>query len=338
MENIVPDLIDDYESDMDVDEPSFFADTPVSLPILNDSDSSSAPNGAPKSKRKKLRQTFAAEKAQKLNYSAISEYLESIHKAAFRCCAFLCYSWLTTALVLFCREKYLLIENSKDRTEWLLQRLEEMEDTTKQRLLYAYYIENMEGEKRRCCGAAWDFAHGVNKRTRERASKRRRTRKGPNSPNNKTTPRNKGLTDRELYCVCWLKQYAAICGDHLPFSEHVQQTEIRLPFARKNLVYDVYKNSLKDDPTQFAKPCTLQQFLGTWKNRKDVKHIKCAKYKPGFSKCDKCDHFSENLKKHLDPLVKDQIRLELNMHIQEKRLEREQYYTAQAKAVERPDK
>jgi hypothetical protein len=44
------------------------------------------------------------------------------------------------------------------------------------------------------------------------------------------------------------------------------------------------------------------------------------------------------LKKHLDHFVKDQFRLELNTHIQEERFEREQYYAARAKAVERPDK
>ena len=56
-----------------------------------------------------------------------------------------------------------------------------------------------------------------------------------------------------------------------------------------------------------------------WENRQDPKHIKCAKFKPRFAKCDTCDRFSEQLKKKLDPIAKDQLELELRTHIQEER-------------------
>jgi hypothetical protein len=76
----------------------------------------------------------------------------------------------------------------------------------------------------------------------------------------------------------------------------------------------------------------------TWKNRADLQLIKCAKYKPGFSKCNECDKFAQQLRKKLDPLVRDQIQLELKTHLCEERMEREQYYSARAKACDRPDK
>ena len=78
--------------------------------------------------------------------------------------------------------------------------------------------------------------------------------------------------------------------------------------------------------------------MGTWKHREDLKHIKCAKYKPGFAKCDKCGQYALQIKKLLDPIVRDQLDVEFRAQIHEERLEREQHYAARAKAVERPDK
>jgi hypothetical protein len=80
---------------------------------------------------RKKRKSFADIKAEKLNYAHTSKMLASFQSAAYQCCSFLCDSWLTTALILFCREKYLLIDTTKGRQQWLVDRLEEMEKTSK---------------------------------------------------------------------------------------------------------------------------------------------------------------------------------------------------------------
>jgi hypothetical protein len=95
---------------------------------------------------------------------------------------------------------------------------------------------------------------------------------------------------------------------------------------------------LKNDPTEFSAAMTYEEFISTWKTRTDLKHIKCAKFKPGFAKCDKCDFFDLKMRKQMDPIQKDFLQLELAKHIEEERSERQQYYAARAKAKERPDK
>jgi hypothetical protein len=88
--------------------------------------------------------------------------------AAYQCCSFLCYSWLTTAIIIFCREKYLLIDTTKGRREWLVNRLEEMKNATAKRTKYSYYVETHTGQKRKCCGSAWEFAYGISPTTKKK--------------------------------------------------------------------------------------------------------------------------------------------------------------------------
>jgi hypothetical protein len=289
-------------------------------------------------KNKKKRKSVADDKAEKLSCSAISDYLTSVQRSAYQCCSFLCFSWLTTAVVLFCRGKYVLIDSSKGRRQWIEEQLQQMETYTHKRLLYAYVIETMEGEKRRCCGPAWEFAYGVCSRSKERASTRRRKHTNSTSPKRTAPSKNKGTKHREMFAAAWLKRYARMIGDQLPFGDSHSETEIRLPFGNKKMVYEAYHQSINEDPTKLLNPCSYDEFVGMWKNRQDLKHVKCAKFKPGFAKCDTCDRFSEQLKKKLDPIAKDQVELELRTHIQEERLEREQYYIARAKAADRSDK
>jgi hypothetical protein len=126
---------------------------------------------------KKRKQTFVEQRKELLNYAAISEALRSMQQAAHWCCRLMCFSWLATNVVLFCREKYLLIETSKGRKQWLEDRLLEMERFDNQRLIYSYCVEGPGGEKSPCCHSAWDFTFGVSRRTRERASLSRRNKK-----------------------------------------------------------------------------------------------------------------------------------------------------------------
>jgi hypothetical protein len=57
---------------------------------------------------KKRKRSFADYREDKLQYSSIAAALDSTKLAAHWCCKLLCYSWLPTNLVLYCRGKYLL--------------------------------------------------------------------------------------------------------------------------------------------------------------------------------------------------------------------------------------
>jgi hypothetical protein len=65
-------------------------------------------------KCKKRKSTFADYKDEKLQYLAITEALESMKLAAHWCCKLLCFSWLSTNLVLFCRESIFLSKAAKE--------------------------------------------------------------------------------------------------------------------------------------------------------------------------------------------------------------------------------
>jgi hypothetical protein len=123
---------------------------------------------------KKRKRSFADYREDKLQYSSSAAALDSTKLAAHWCCKLLCYSWLPTNLVLYCRGKYLLIETSKGRREWFEERLKEME-TFEKRFVYVYYLDSPDGHRKRCCHAAWDFSYGVSRATRENASGGERT-------------------------------------------------------------------------------------------------------------------------------------------------------------------
>jgi hypothetical protein len=107
-----------------------------------------------------------------------------------------------------------------------------MEDRSKKRLLYAYYVETSDGMKKTCCCSAWEFAYGVNSKTKKRTSARR------NRPIKAVgkAKRRQGLTQREGYAAEWLKRCASIYGDQLPFGDVLKETEIRIPFGNKRMV------------------------------------------------------------------------------------------------------
>jgi hypothetical protein len=127
--------------------------------------------------------------------------------------------------------------------------------------------------------------------------------------------RRQGNSPQAIYMAAWLKRFAQTYGDQLPFAEWFGSTEIRLPFETKQLVYQHYCADLNKDPTEFRMVMTYNKFVSSWKSRADLKHIKCAKFKPGFAKCDKCDQFDLAMRKQLDPIQKDQLQLELAKHI-----------------------
>ena len=89
----------------------------------------------------------------------------------------------------------------------------------------------------------------------------------------------------------------------LPFSEHAAPNPgpvIRLPFPTKVLVHKVYKNQLRP-LKNVLKPLDFPRFTSVWKNSLELSHIKCSKYKPGFSKCDVCKEYETNKLKKITP-------------------------------------
>jgi hypothetical protein len=287
----------------------------------------------------KRKGTFDQFKSSKLNISDISAKLQSMQEAAHWCCRLLCFTWLTINLVFYCRQKYFLLEKAQDRRKWLEDRLAEMESYEKTRMVYAYYVENSNGEKVRCCQSAWDFAYGVSRITRTRASSRRgHTKPITSSPKKSKQRRSRlGFSDQELFVVAWLKQYAKEFGDQLPFGDF-QEMEIRLPMGKKIMVYEAYCESIANDPSFLRRPISYSDFVALWKNRKDLSHIKCSKYKPGFSKCDDCSEYNKKKKKQMDSVQKEAAYLEFQTHIQQERLEKEQYYAARVKAQRHPER
>jgi hypothetical protein len=138
-----------------------------------------------------------------------------------------------------------------------------------------------------------------------------------------------------MFMVSWIKQFANKCGDILPFGDS-NQTEIRLPLGNKKLVHQVYCEALEKDSTCIQLPLNYEDFVSVWKARKDLSHIKCSKYKPGFSKCDKCSEFNRIRKKQLDEVQKEAALAKYQTHLLEERSEREQYYAARNKAGQNP--
>jgi hypothetical protein len=125
----------------------------------------------------------------------------------------------------------------------------------------------------------------------------------------------------------------------MPFGDCGDQTEVRLPSPNKQNVYNFYCNHLELDVTSLTKPLHYDQFVKAWKSSKELKHIKCSKYKPGFSQCDACsDYLNLTSHKQLTAAQKSAEGLKFLAHIEQERDERRQYYRARAKAVEEPDK
>jgi hypothetical protein len=125
---------------------------------------------SPPTTKKKRRVSYEQHKSNKLDYSAITQTIQTMQQAAYRCCSFLCYTWLTASLVLYCREQYFFNGTTQLRAQWLVERLEVMASNFGKRVMYSYYVEFPDGTKRSCCSEAWDFVHGVSPSTRKNLS------------------------------------------------------------------------------------------------------------------------------------------------------------------------
>ena len=67
-----------------------------------------------------------------------------------------------------------------------------------------------------------------------------------------------------------------------------------------------------------------------WKKAPELRHIKCAKYKPGFSKCDTCKiyNYSTKIKKQISEAKRELLDEKHIQHVEEFMLEKKQYYAA----------
>jgi hypothetical protein len=306
--------------------------------IDSDKENINVSNAGNDGSHRKIVQKFADEKAKKLDHGIITNEIESMK--ATNCCACKCTKepWFTEVTVFSCRQKYLSNQTRAERREWLSARLSEMACPKSSLALasYSYQVEVPDGGKAKCCSAVWSFAYGVSPITRKRASSI--VRNGPAPEERIQRRKTTSKAEKEMFMISWLEQYASTYGDVMPFGNNPDKTEIRLPLGTKSLVYEAYLEACANDPTYFMDALQYNRFVATWKKTKNLEYIKCSKFKPGFAKCDKCWELADVLKKKLDPVVREQTRHELNTHIQEERLERQQYYRARAKAVDRQDK
>ena len=103
-------------------------------------------------------------------------------------------------------------------------------------------------------------------------------------------------------------------------------------------MHQFYLNHANLDITNLDKPLTYEQFVKAWKEKSELRHIRCSKYKPGFSKCDFCsDYLHITSFKQLTPNQKLAEDLKFSAHIEQERLERKQFYRARSKAIDNPD-
>jgi len=81
----------------------------------------------------------------------------------------------------------------------------------------------------------------------------------PTAPVPKEPSKNKGTKHREMITAAWLKRYARMIGDQLPFGDSNSETENLLPFGNKKMVYEAYNQSINEDPTKLLNPCSYDE-------------------------------------------------------------------------------
>ena len=74
-----------------------------------------------------------------------------------------------------------------------------------------------------------------------------------------------------------------------------------------------------------------------WKHYEELKHIKLAKYKESFSKCDVCIKYALDSSIPISKAAREALDLKFYTHIAETRKERTQYYAAKCKAISTPE-
>ena len=302
----------------------------------------STPENLKKPTSRKSSKTFSTHKMQALNPELVNAQLE-ILKTSMQCCALACFTWMTLGMVMGWRLEYVDLESHKRRREWLERKFDEMDNSlpSSSTISFDYALSVRGYEKKKVCVKAFDFAYGIPTATHKRCSQRYSQRKRGGNLKPKTSAKKlakverKCHTPRASYFAMWLKQYALTFGDQLPFGDK-KSLEIRLPQAKKKMVWESYKKFATMDQTFIERPLDYEEAVTTWSQRKDLSHIKCAKYKPGFSKCDRCAAYENDCSKQWTEFEKKELDAEFAAHIAEERYEREQYYSARVKSTSFP--
>lgn len=282
----------------------------------------------PKRKKKIKRdsQKFTDYQSRKMDLKAIENELRNFQE----CCKLYCHLWITTQIILFCRSQYILQPCFEDRRTWLAKRMDEMEIGPS---TFSYNIDVLSAERRRCCAKAWRFAYGVPEATHKRGLQRR-TNGGRNNKKGKVG----SCSSIATFFIVWLLAFANEVGDKLPFGEGSEvSTQIRLPFPHKKIVYKMYKKfEEQKNVTNVDKIISYNSAIVAWKEDPNARHIKLAKFKEGFSKCDVCSRYEMKITKQMTAAQRANLDCDFYSHLAETKKERQQYYKAKNKAMTRP--
>ena len=108
----------------------------------------------------------------------------------------------------------------------------------------------------------WDFCYGVSPATRKRASRRRFSKNLIVScKKNAKASQKLGYSEAAKFMAAWFKQFAETYGDKIHFGDWLSNSEIRLPFGTKKLVYEHYRSSILEDPTALTSPLGYDCFV-----------------------------------------------------------------------------
>jgi hypothetical protein len=287
----------------------------------------------PKLSEKKKRLSFKDTQEKMMDEENIKKELEEFTS----CCVRACYKFMTLQLILYCRAMYVLLPTYDQKAMWLEAEHKRLEKNSS---CYCYNIDVMGTTRTECCLEAWLFAYGVSRSTHQRYTKGGKERR----LNNKKLKGEKkanalGYTPAAMFFIVWLLGFAAKVGDKLPFGDAgVMRTEIRLPYPTKSQVHQIFQAFAKtQDITENGKPLSLSRACHIWKHNKELAHIKLAKYKEGFSRCEVCCHYSDAILSPMTTAQREKLDSDFFSHIAETRKERSQYYKTKCKCIAFPE-
>ena len=209
---------------------------------------------------------------------------------------------------------------------------------------FSYHLPVLDQKTRGCCAKAWRFTHGVPEITHKRATARHHPSrsktnkvKGPQKRKPLISKGKYQANRRERIFISWLSHYASDLGSKLPFmGNSTKHSVIRLPFPNKKLVHKVYTQAYSEQ--EDMKPLDYPTMTKVWKKAPELQHIKTAKHKAGFSKCDVCINYKRRISKQTSFAKREQLDADYLVHVQEFMGEKYEYYAARAKAAAEPKK
>ena len=112
---------------------------------------------------------------------------------------------------------------------------------------------------------------------------------------------------------------------------------IVLPFYCKTEVYAQYAaDFLRHRHNVNISPLKYDKFRRLWKEK--FKHLKIAKTKTGWAKCDDCVHWRRLIQTAQTDNLRSQYQSDLDKHLDHQRAQRLKYYKHRLKALNWPDK